>query len=129
MPMKPKPNVDVFRSVPARSNEPDFGLSGSDFRPSRYAPIPIGTLTANNNCHDATTRIPDATVGPSAAPADPVFRNEQALRFDPVPLSPAITMLRLTPSNRRGGQQWNSDRVVPTSHPKLVEGTELWGAH
>jgi hypothetical protein len=29
--MNPKPNIDALSNVPARSNEPDFGLSGSDF--------------------------------------------------------------------------------------------------
>lgn len=35
MPMNPKPNIEALSNVPSRSNEPDFGLSGSDFLPSR----------------------------------------------------------------------------------------------
>ena len=68
--MNPKPNIDAFNNVPRRSNSPDFGLSGRDFLPKRYAPIPMGTLTAKSHCHEATAKMPDATVGPSAAPAE-----------------------------------------------------------
>jgi len=39
---------------------------------------PSGTLIANSHCHEATDRIPAATLGPIAAEVEPTTRQRQA---------------------------------------------------